>query len=53
MKADDTYFLRFLQTDQQLIVPRYQRNYSWTITQCRQLWKDIYNLAEKGKPEII
>jgi len=51
MKADDTYFLRFLQTDQQLIVPKYQRNYSWTITQCRQLWKDIYNLAEKGKPE--
>jgi len=51
MKADDTYFLRFLQTDQQLIVPMYQRNYSWNITQCRQLWKDIFNLAEKGKTE--
>jgi len=51
MKADDTYFLRFLQTDQQLIVPMYQRNYSWNITQCRQLWRDIYNLAKKGKAE--
>ncbi len=51
MKADDTYFLRFLQTDQQLIVPMYQRSYSWNITQCRQLWKDIYNLAKKRKAE--
>ncbi|MBY9008197.1 MAG: DUF262 domain-containing protein [Candidatus Lokiarchaeota archaeon] len=51
MKADDTYFLKFLQTDQQLIVPMYQRNYSWMITQCRQLWKDIYTLAEKEKSE--
>ncbi len=51
MKADDIYFLKFLQTDQQLIVPRYQRNYSWKITQCRQLWKDICKLAEKGKTE--
>ena len=51
MKADDIYLLKFLQTGQQLVVPKYQRNYSWTITECRRLWKDICKLTEKKKAE--
>lgn len=41
MKASETNFLKFLQGTKQFIIPIYQRKYSWTIDQCRQLWVDI------------
>jgi uncharacterized protein with ParB-like and HNH nuclease domain/predicted transport protein len=41
MKATETNLLTFLQRPKQFIIPIYQRPYSWTIPQCRQLWEDI------------
>ncbi len=42
MKASEINLNRFLaQTDTQFIVPVYQRNYDWTISQCKQLLEDI------------
>ncbi|MEK4206442.1 DUF262 and DUF1524 domain-containing protein [Paenibacillus sp. FSL R10-2788] len=41
MKASETNFLKFLQGTKQFIIPIYQRKYSWTIHQCKQLWNDI------------
>jgi uncharacterized protein with ParB-like and HNH nuclease domain/predicted transport protein len=41
MKASETNFLKFLQGTKQFIIPIYQRQYSWTIQQCKQLWNDI------------
>jgi uncharacterized protein with ParB-like and HNH nuclease domain/predicted transport protein len=41
MKANEISFLDFLKGPKQYIVPIYQRTYSWTEKQCRQLWKDI------------
>ena len=41
MKASETNFLKFLQGTKQFIIPIYQRKYSWTIEQCKQLWNDI------------
>lgn len=41
MKATETNFLKFLQGTKQFVVPIYQRKYSWTVSQCRQLWNDI------------
>ncbi|KSU64622.1 hypothetical protein AS034_01950 [[Bacillus] enclensis] len=41
MKASETNFLKFLQGPKQFIIPIYQRKYSWTLEQCRQLWNDI------------
>ncbi len=46
MKASETNFLKFLQGIKQFIIPIYQRKYSWTIEQCRQLWNDILRAAE-------
>ncbi len=46
MKASETNFLKFLQGTKQFIIPIYQRKYSWTINQCRQLWNDIERAAE-------
>ncbi|MGG0936984.1 DUF262 and DUF1524 domain-containing protein [Brevibacillus centrosporus] len=46
MKAVETNLLKFLQGTKQFIIPIYQRKYSWTINQCRQLWNDIVRSAE-------
>ncbi len=45
MKASETRFLPFLQGTKQFIIPIYQRTYSWTLTQCEQLWEDIKRVA--------
>lgn len=41
MKATENQLFKFLQKSAQFIIPIYQRQYSWTINQCEQLWKDI------------
>ncbi len=41
MKATETKLLDFLKKSPQFIIPIYQRTYSWTEPQCRQLWSDI------------
>jgi uncharacterized protein with ParB-like and HNH nuclease domain/predicted transport protein len=46
MKASETNFLKFLQGTKQFIIPIYQRKYSWTIEQCKQLWNDIVRAAK-------
>jgi len=41
MKATEAKLLDFLKRSPQFIIPIYQRTYSWTESQCRQLWEDI------------
>lgn len=41
MKATEAKLLDFLKKSPQFIIPIYQRTYSWTETQCQQLWDDI------------
>ncbi len=43
MKADATTLLKFIKDNQknQLVIPIYQRLYSWEKEQCKQLWDDI------------
>ena len=41
MKATEAKLLSFLQKSPQFVIPIYQRTYSWTDKQCRQLWDDI------------
>jgi len=41
MKATEAKLLGFLEKAPQFIIPIYQRTYSWTDKQCRQLWDDI------------
>ncbi|OGR41969.1 MAG: hypothetical protein A2X35_11730 [Elusimicrobia bacterium GWA2_61_42] len=41
MKATEAKLLSFLQKSPQFIIPIYQRTYSWTPKECRQLWSDI------------
>ncbi len=41
MKASEANFLKFLKQSPQFVIPIYQRTYSWTERECRQLWDDI------------
>ncbi len=41
MKATEAKFLDFLRQSPQFVIPVYQRTYSWTERECRQLWDDI------------
>lgn len=41
MKATEAKLLDFLKKSPQFLIPIYQRTYSWTEQQCRQLWDDI------------
>ena len=41
MKASEAGLLDFLKKSPQFVIPIYQRTYSWTDKQCRQLWDDI------------
>lgn len=50
MKASETNLLKFLRKSPQFVIPIYQRNYSWTETQCQQLWSD---LMRAGRDEDI
>ena len=46
MKATEVNYLKFLEGTRQFVVPIYQRTYSWTTKECKQLWKDIVRVAE-------
>jgi uncharacterized protein with ParB-like and HNH nuclease domain/predicted transport protein len=41
MKANEANLLVFLKKSPQFVIPIYQRTYTWTEKECRQLWTDI------------
>lgn len=41
MIAREANFLEFIKKSPRFIIPIYQRSYSWTERECRQLWDDI------------
>src|ERR1700722_8289101 len=41
MKETEAGLLAFLKKSPQFVIPIYQRTYSWTDKECRQLWDDI------------
>lgn len=42
-----------LKPNEQLVVPSYQRSYSWDIEQCKDLFKDIKNSQDGDNPHFI
>ncbi|GAA7976992.1 hypothetical protein BTM353_15320 [Helicobacter pylori] len=51
MEADATPLLKFIKDNQknQLVIPIYQRVYSWEKEQCKQLWDDIIKIGGNDK----
>jgi uncharacterized protein with ParB-like and HNH nuclease domain/predicted transport protein len=50
MKATEANLLEFIKKSPRFIIPLYQRTYSWTERECRQLWDDI--LRAGTSPEV-
>lgn len=46
MKAEDINILEFMSSKRQLVIPIYQRKYSWSSEQCTQLWDDILRAGQ-------
>lgn len=49
MKATEAKLLEFLKKSPQFLIPIYQRAYSWTERECRQLWDDVMNAGRNNK----
>jgi uncharacterized protein with ParB-like and HNH nuclease domain len=49
MKAAEAKVLEFLKKSPQFVIPIYQRTYSWTERECRQLWDDILRTGRNDK----
>ncbi len=51
MEAEATPLLKFIKDNQnnQLVIPIYQRLYSWKKEQCKQLWDDIIKIGGDDK----
>jgi uncharacterized protein with ParB-like and HNH nuclease domain/predicted transport protein len=50
MKATEARLLDFLKKSPQFVIPIYQRTYSWSERECRQLWEDI---MRAGRDEAV
>ncbi len=50
MKATEAKVLDFIRKSPQFVIPIYQRTYSWTQSECLQLWNDI---LRTGRDEAI
>ena len=50
MKANETKIEDFLSSNKtQFVIPVYQRNYDWTLSQCSQLFNDIFEAGRNPK----
>src|SRR6476469_1989960 len=47
VKASEARLLDFLKKSPQFRIPIYQRTYSWTEKECRQLWDDVVRSGER------
>jgi len=52
MKATEARLLDFLRKSPQFVIPIYQRTYSWTEKECRQLWDDIVRCGSNDKISV-
>ena len=49
MDARKTQFFKVLDGRKQYTIPIYQRTYSWTTEQCKQLWEDIVKVSKEDE----
>ena len=49
MKASEAKMLDLLYRSRQFIIPIFQRTYSWTERECKQLWDDIVRVGNQDQ----
>ena len=53
MDAKKFRLIEFISEKRTFVIPVYQRDYKWKITHCEQLFNDIVQIIENGKPHFI
>ena len=55
MKAVNQAFTTLINGNKQFVVPVFQRDYSWTPEQCKQLWLDVSRTGkdDRGSPHFM
>lgn len=48
MNAQQRFFPKIINGASQFVIPVFQRDYSWSEDNCRQLWKDLLTIADAG-----
>ena len=50
MKTDESGFIRILDQNQnQFILPKYQRHYTWEEKHCQRLWNDLVKMQKENR----
>ena len=52
MEAHDILLRPLLEGSKQFIIPVFQRDYSWTETQCDQLWRDVKRVGSNASLKV-
>ena len=52
MKATEAKLLEFIKNAPQFEIPIYQRTYSWSESECRQLWDDILRVGSDDEQAV-
>ena len=53
MQAIDRHFAQIINGTTQFVIPVFQRDYTWTEEQCRQLWHDVLRAAEQDRGHFM
>ena len=54
MQAINNPFVKLINGNKQFIIPAFQRDYSWTTEQCRQMWDDIMSVGnDEGRDHFM
>lgn len=48
MKAINRQFTEIINGNRQFIIPVFQRDFSWTVEQCEQMWRDVRRTSAGG-----
>ena len=47
MEAKEKSLIKYLEgTDQEFVIPVFQRRYDWRAEHCRRLWQDLENVIQ-------
>lgn len=53
MQANHDKFSAFIEGSKTFVVPVYQRNYDWTVANCKQLFTDMTEAVEQNKSHFV
>ena len=53
MQANHDKFSAFIEGSKTFVVPVYQRNYDWTVANCKQLFADMTEAVEQNKSHFV